>query len=66
MLLVICPYCNGVGIVTDRCIKNLNDGIDGKSRCTKCKRVFALFNENGKVKTRKDDSYGASKGYCCC
>lgn len=66
MLLAICPYCSGVGIVTNKCLINLNNNKDGISKCTKCNKYFTLYKKDKNIKIRKDDNYDTFENNCCC
>lgn len=52
MSLAICPYCSGIGILSNRCKEDLLFKQEGECTCTKCKRTFIIYYDNKKTKTK--------------
>ena len=57
MMSVICPYCKtGIGILFDQCLHDLMINGQSSCMCTGCNHTFIVFTENGKIKTKYDNS----------
>lgn len=53
MRLAICPYCTGIGIMTDKCKEDLLFKQEGICTCSSCKKKFILYYDDRKIKVKE-------------
>lgn len=53
MIFNICPYCNGIAIMTNKCKEDLHSKQEGIVQCLSCNKYFILYYKDKKIKTKE-------------